>query len=179
MTQTQKIYSFDSVNHWRHDENVVYITKEVTPELIDRILEQQEKNMARFEHTISERPIRIPQEFLDFVATNKISTNLKINWELIGEAAVFMQFIHKPLYCWGFEEPLHCLRQIGENPDEYDIGELYEKVMEKYYKTHMIAPQVNFSSFDQVESYTKRLLTEAERYFRSKLEAAQSDPVDT
>lgn len=161
------------------EENIDYKTKEVTPELVSRILEQQEKLVEIA--LKSQKQIRVRQSFFDGVFSRKISTDLKIDCELTGEDAVWFQYLPAPKFCYVGEDPLYCLKAIGENPDEYDIAELYEKVMKEYYKKHMIVPQVNFSTFDQVQSYTERLLNEAKNYFRSAqpiLEVAQSEHPD-
>lgn len=153
--------------------------KEVTPELIERILVQQEKIVESARKC--QKQIRVSQSFLNSVHSAKISNDIKVVFDLTGEDAVWLQYLAAPTFCYVGEDPIICLKQLGENPDEYDIAELYEKVMKEYYKKHMIVPQVNFSSFDQVQSYTEKLLDEAENYFRSRqpnLEVAQSEQPD-
>jgi hypothetical protein len=110
------------------------MAKPVTPELIDRILEQQEKNHQKYIESL--KTLFTPYKPTIGSRISNFFKKFKKQPKLTDDEIQLLKFrtsfsIGPNSWDWD-EDPITCLKQLGENPDDYEHWGLYIKTREKY-----------------------------------------------
>lgn len=117
------------------------MTKPVTPELIAKILEQQEKNHRNYSDSLKTlfNPDKSTKSTIGSRILNyfkKFKKQLKLKDGEIQTLKFRISFSIGPnSWDWN-EDPITCLKQLGENPDDYEFWDLYNKMAEAYSMKH-------------------------------------------
>jgi uncharacterized protein YnzC (UPF0291/DUF896 family) len=119
------------------------MTKPVTPELIARILEQQEKNHQKYieslktlfdpEHKLtigSEHKPTIGSRISNFFKKSKKEPELTYEELKTLKLRIYLS-VGPNSWDW-HEDPITCLKQLGENPNDYEFWDLYIKTRDMY-----------------------------------------------